>query len=81
MEQYFLEDCIQMCNFVPSAESKKRNKANDQEEAAVMASEDQEQDLNKVIDPSYSPHIKNSMAQISEREVCKTCLFKKTVFI
>lgn len=70
IQQLFLEDCIQVTSFIPSADSRKRTKAKDQEEEGTIAPEDQDQDLNKVIDPLYGPQVKNSMAQISEREVC-----------
>ncbi|XP_026462459.1 dosage compensation regulator isoform X3 [Ctenocephalides felis] len=69
IQQLFLEDCIQVTSFIPSADSRKRTKAKDQEEEGTIAPEDQDQDLNKVIDPLYGPQVKNSMAQISEREV------------
>ena len=50
VQQYFLEDCIEMTQFVPSMESRKR-KPRDSEDVAVDA--EPEENLNKMVDNKY----------------------------
>lgn len=78
VEQFFLEDCIEMTGFVPTMDSKKRkrgggNKDDDEEgegEATLkLTGETDTSNLNTVIDErQYSQPTKNSMARLSESE-------------
>ncbi|KAK6620959.1 hypothetical protein RUM43_011258 [Polyplax serrata] len=73
IEQYFLEDCIQMVNFIPSMDSKKKkrkmtNKDDDDEEESVQVGDDVEENMNKVISQNYSFATQHAMAQLSEKE-------------
>ncbi|XP_059615242.1 dosage compensation regulator isoform X2 [Phlebotomus argentipes] len=67
VEQYFLEDCIEMTNFKPSPDSRKRRKDDDGDDAP--ASEEAEKNLNADVESQYSPNTKSVMAQMSESEV------------
>lgn len=48
VQQYFLEDCLEMTKFVPSAAEIKKRKGGDDEEATTTADGDVEENLNKV---------------------------------
>lgn len=65
VQQYFLEDCVEMTKFVPPLDSKKR-KNRESDEAGLE--QDTEENLNKVVAERYSMHTKNSMGQMSEKE-------------
>ncbi|XP_012278832.1 dosage compensation regulator isoform X2 [Orussus abietinus] len=66
VQQYFLEDCIQLTAFVPPMDTKKRkNKDSDD----LPGDAEPEENLNKTIGPDYSLATKNSMAQMSEKEI------------
>ncbi|XP_055534958.1 dosage compensation regulator isoform X1 [Wyeomyia smithii] len=78
VEQFFLEDCIQMLNFVPPADNKKRKRGgkDDDDEAGEgdatlkLTGETDTSNLNQVIDERrYSIQTKNAMARMSESEV------------
>ncbi len=67
VQEYFLEDCIEMLKFVPPPQQRKRRN-DDESEASVEGSDDS---LNKVLlSPNYSEATRISMANISEREIC-----------
>ena len=68
VQDYFLEDCIQMTNFVGEARSKGKNKGkgDDDEGAAV---EEEGGDLSKVCSSEYSLATKSTMAALGEREL------------
>ncbi|XP_055840796.1 dosage compensation regulator isoform X2 [Episyrphus balteatus] len=72
VQQFFLEDCIEMTKFVPTPENRKNRKEKDDDETAVAAENAESpefQNLNKVInDPKYSQQTRNSMSLISESE-------------
>lgn len=69
VQEYFLEDCVQMLNFVPPADTRKRrNKEKDDSEGTIGA-EDQEENLNKMVSCDYTVQTRNSVAQLSEKEV------------
>ncbi|XP_065360974.1 dosage compensation regulator [Calliphora vicina] len=71
VQQFFLEDCLEMTKFMPTPESRKKNKDKDDEENAVLKENGEDisdQNLNKVIDNSYSQQTKNAMAILSESE-------------
>ncbi|XP_055688830.1 dosage compensation regulator isoform X2 [Lutzomyia longipalpis] len=69
VEQYFLEDCIEMTNFKPSPDSRKRKKDDDGDEPPPTTNEEAEKNLNVDIGPQYSPSTRTTMAQMSESEV------------
>ncbi|XP_049811286.1 dosage compensation regulator isoform X1 [Schistocerca nitens] len=66
VQEYFLEDSIQMLNFVPPLDNRKKRKDKDDSE---LTGEDQDENLNKVISNEYSPQTRNAMAQLSEKEI------------
>ncbi|KZC09251.1 Dosage compensation regulator [Dufourea novaeangliae] len=66
VQQYFLEDCIQLTNFVPPMDSKKR-KSRDSDDLPGDA--EPEENLNKAISAEYSMQTKNAMSQLSEKEI------------
>ncbi|XP_076767184.1 dosage compensation regulator mle [Xylocopa sonorina] len=66
VQQYFLEDCIQLTNFVPPMETKKRKNRDSDD---LPNEGEPEENLNKVIDAQYSAVTKNVMAQLTEKEI------------
>ncbi|XP_076619845.1 dosage compensation regulator mle isoform X1 [Colletes latitarsis] len=66
VQQYFLEDCIQLTNFVPPMDSKKR-KSRDSDDIPIEGEPDE--NLNKVISEDYSVQTRNAMAQLTEKEI------------
>ncbi|XP_076179426.1 dosage compensation regulator mle [Ptiloglossa arizonensis] len=66
VQQYFLEDCIQLTNFVPPMDSKKR-KNRDSDDLPTEG--EPEENLNKVISGDYSIQTRNAMAQLTEKEI------------
>ncbi|NWU99713.1 DHX9 helicase, partial [Upupa epops] len=62
VQEYFLEDCIQMTQFVPPPKEKKK-KEKDEENG-----EDEDTNCNLICSDEYGPETKNSMAQLSEKE-------------
>lgn len=67
VQQYFLEDCIQLTGFVPPTNSGKR-KSKESDDLPMMDAEPEE-NLNKVIDNNYTIETKNAMAQLTEKEI------------
>ncbi|KAL7305669.1 hypothetical protein TKK_0001926 [Trichogramma kaykai] len=66
VQQYFLEDCIEMTKFMPTPESRKR-KSRDTDELPLEGESDD--NLNKVVPENYSAHTKTAMSQMSEKEI------------
>ncbi|XP_069718335.1 ATP-dependent RNA helicase A isoform X1 [Phaenicophaeus curvirostris] len=62
VQDYFLEDCIQLTQFVPPPKEKKK-KEKDEENG-----EEEDTNCNLICSDDYGPETKNSMAQLSERE-------------
>uniref|UniRef100_A0A8C5U057 RNA helicase n=1 Tax=Malurus cyaneus samueli TaxID=2593467 RepID=A0A8C5U057_9PASS len=62
VQDYFLEDCIQMTQFVPRPKEKKK-KEKDEE-----SGEDDDANCNLICSDEYGPETKYSMAQLNERE-------------
>ncbi|XP_014852780.1 PREDICTED: ATP-dependent RNA helicase A isoform X2 [Poecilia mexicana] len=61
VQEYFLEDCIQMTNFVPPPmDRKKKDKDED--------GGDDDTNCNLICGSDYTPETKRSMAQVSEKE-------------
>ncbi|XP_069794295.1 ATP-dependent RNA helicase A isoform X3 [Narcine bancroftii] len=63
VQEYFLEDCIQMTQFVPPPRDKKK-KDKDEEGGG----EDEEVNCNNICGDDYQPETKRSMSQMSEKE-------------
>ncbi|CAN9503357.1 unnamed protein product [Ophioblennius macclurei] len=61
VQEYFLEDCIQMTNFIPPPMDRKK-KDKDEEGG------DEDTNCNLVCGPEYTAETKRSMAQINEKE-------------
>ncbi|XP_017074877.1 dosage compensation regulator isoform X2 [Drosophila eugracilis] len=71
VQQYFLEDVLQMTDFVPSIESRRKRKEADDDEH-LQLSEDKEEaetNFNKVCEDKYSQKTRNAMAMLSESDV------------
>ncbi|XP_077309253.1 ATP-dependent RNA helicase A isoform X2 [Lithobates pipiens] len=62
VQDYYLEDCIQMTQFIPPPRDKKK-KDKDEE-----GGEDEETNCNLVCGPDYGPETRRSLAQLSEKE-------------
>ncbi|XP_034477717.1 dosage compensation regulator isoform X2 [Drosophila innubila] len=71
VQQFFLEDIIQMTQFVPTAESRRKRKEADDEEEQLLndPKEEGEQNLNKVCGEKYSEQTRTAMAMLSESDV------------
>ena len=68
VQEYFLEDCIQMTNFVPEPvlrKNKKKQRDNEEDEAAVL----EERNLNQTCSDQYSVETRQSMSAMAENEV------------
>ncbi|XP_017888277.1 dosage compensation regulator isoform X2 [Ceratina calcarata] len=66
VQEYFLEDCIELTHFVPPTESRKR-KNRDADDLPTDG--EPEENLNKIISSNYSVSTKNVMAQLTEKEI------------
>ncbi|XP_049664418.1 ATP-dependent RNA helicase A isoform X1 [Accipiter gentilis] len=62
VQDYFLEDCIQMTQFIPPPKEKKK-KEKDEE-----SGEDDDANCNLICSEEYGPETKHSMAQLNEKE-------------
>ncbi|XP_012658121.1 ATP-dependent RNA helicase A isoform X2 [Otolemur garnettii] len=62
VQEYFLEDCIQMTHFIPPPKDKKK-KDKDEE-----GGEDDDANCNLICGDEYGPETKMSMAQLNEKE-------------
>ncbi|EFA00345.2 dosage compensation regulator isoform X1 [Tribolium castaneum] len=73
VQQYFLEDCVELTGFVPPTETRKRKAGGggggggDDDETTI--GDDGDENMNKIIDPKFSTQTRNAMARMSEREV------------
>lgn len=65
VQQYFLEDCIEMTSFIPPLDMKKRKNR----EADETLDAEPDENLNKVIDAKYSMQTRNAMGQMTEKEI------------
>lgn len=73
IKQFFLEDCVEMTNFVPPPSTRKRGSDRDDDEKAEASiakenGEEVEQNLNKVIDAKYSQKTRDTLSKLSESE-------------
>ncbi|XP_061859938.1 ATP-dependent RNA helicase A isoform X2 [Colius striatus] len=62
VQDYFLEDCIQMTKFIPPPKEKKK-KEKDEE-----SYEDDDTNCNLICSDEYGPETKHSLAQLNEKE-------------
>ena len=74
IQEYFLEDVVQLVNFVPSTGAKKRkinnNNNNDDDDDDVCIDEIDDSDdinCNTIVSTNYSEKTRNSMKQLSEK--------------
>ncbi|XP_064458368.1 ATP-dependent RNA helicase A protein-like isoform X2 [Ornithodoros turicata] len=65
VQDYFLEDCIDILDFVPPPNNKKRRKDDDD----GIETDEADENLNKVIGPGYKPSTKAAMAQLDEKQL------------
>uniref|UniRef100_T1JBZ2 RNA helicase n=1 Tax=Strigamia maritima TaxID=126957 RepID=T1JBZ2_STRMM len=63
VQEYYLEDCIQMLSFVPPIESRKKKDKDD------APDDEMDENLNKVVGPDYSDATRQSMARLNEKEL------------
>ncbi|KAJ3661223.1 hypothetical protein Zmor_005629 [Zophobas morio] len=68
VQQYFLEDCIELTKFVPPTDVRKRKSGGGDDDETALGEEGDE-NLNKVIDAKFSNQTKNAMARMNEKEV------------
>lgn len=65
--EYFLEDCVQMLNFMaPPPESKKRKGGGDKDDGIP---DEFEENLNTKVSSEYSEQTRKSVAMISEKDI------------
>ena len=74
IQEYFLEDCIQMTNFVappPRKKGKNSNKDNDSDDEMPDFNDDPalNENLNKVCAPDYQENTKRQMGLLSEKDI------------
>ncbi|CAG2058257.1 unnamed protein product [Timema podura] len=65
VQEYFLEDCVQMLNFVPPPDVRKKRKEKEDSETG----EEPEENLNKAVSNDYTVQTRNAVAQLSEKEI------------
>nr|CAD7398713.1 unnamed protein product [Timema cristinae] len=65
VQEYFLEDCVQMLNFVPPPDIRKKRKEKEDSETG----EEPEENLNKAVSNDYTVQTRNAVAQLSEKEI------------
>ncbi|KAF5271033.1 hypothetical protein FQR65_LT05383 [Abscondita terminalis] len=65
VQQYFLEDCVELTKFVPPTETRKRKSKGDDD----IPGEEPEENLNKVTTGNYSELTRNVLQRLSEKEV------------
>lgn len=68
VKEYFLEDIVQMLNYQPTPDTKKR-KNKDKDEESVIAAQDLEENCNLLVSDDYPPDIRSKVAMISEKDV------------
>ncbi|KAH3778151.1 ATP-dependent RNA helicase A-like isoform X2 [Dreissena polymorpha] len=64
VQEYYLEDCIQLLNFVQPPNDRKKKKDRDEEDEIG----EQEENMNLVISHEYTEQTKRAMAMMSEKE-------------
>ena len=69
VQEYYLEDCVGMTNFVPPPPNRKRKGGGDEEAEIASVTDSEEANLNKVCGDKYDASVRNSMALMSEKEL------------
>ncbi|KAM7535638.1 hypothetical protein Aperf_G00000096878 [Anoplocephala perfoliata] len=69
VQSYFLEDCIQMTNFVPRVVDGEKRSAKRARQEEAANSEQDEDNCNLICSSSYPPSVAESMRLIPEKEV------------
>ncbi|ESO96009.1 hypothetical protein LOTGIDRAFT_116243 [Lottia gigantea] len=67
VQDYFLEDCVQMLNFVPPPPDRKRKRGG--ESADGPADDEKEENCNVNISNEYSPSTRAAMEMLNEKEM------------
>jgi len=68
VKEYFLEDIVQMLNYQPTPDIRKR-KNKDKDEESVIAAQDHEENCNLLVSDDYPPDVRSKVAMISEKDV------------
>ena len=68
VQQYFLEDCIEMCNFFPPRDTRKC-KSRNKDDSDGDIGEEEDLNLNKAILGKYKEETLNAIAQLRESEI------------
>ncbi|XP_045616540.1 ATP-dependent RNA helicase A isoform X2 [Procambarus clarkii] len=66
VQEYFLEDCIELTKFMPSPDTRKRNKKEKDEE---LPGEEPEENLNIVSSSHYSEGTRRALAMMNEKDL------------
>lgn len=66
--EYFLEDIVDVLNYQPVPDNRKR-KNKDKDEESVIAGLDNEENCNLIVSDDYSSDTKAKVAMISEKDV------------
>ncbi|CAI6362148.1 unnamed protein product [Macrosiphum euphorbiae] len=68
VKEYFLEDIVQVLNYQPTPDIKKR-KNKDTDEEYVIDAPDHEENCNLLVSDEYPPEVKSKVALISEKDI------------
>ncbi|XP_064617044.1 LOW QUALITY PROTEIN: ATP-dependent RNA helicase A-like [Liolophura sinensis] len=66
VQEYYLEDCIEMLNFIPPPPDRKRKRDRDED---ALGGEEEEKNCNKDIGSDYSDATRHAMSMLSEKEM------------
>ena len=66
VQEYFLEDCIQITNFMPEAIQKKKNKNKNNKDDEDEVMEEEDKTLDRTAGPGYSPAVQKAMNEIGD---------------
>lgn len=61
-----MEDCVQMLNFVPPPDSRKRKGGGDKEDGIP---DEYEENLNTMVTNDYSPQTQKSVSMMNEKDI------------
>ncbi|BFZ19925.1 hypothetical protein BsWGS_22965 [Bradybaena similaris] len=67
VQEYYLEDTIEMLKFVPPPNDRRKSKHKDDDDEGVDVDDDE--NCNKIIEPSYLDSTRMAMAQMPEKEI------------
>lgn len=66
--EYFLEDIVQLLNYQPTPDSRKR-KNKDKDEESLIEGQDHEVNYNLHVSDDYPPDVRAKVGMISEKDV------------